>query len=372
MPAHGVLTGTGASRVYTPAADFNGTDSFTFTVSDGASTSAPATVTITVTPVNDPPVANPPPTVTALSGSPTPVTLAGSDVDGDSLTVVIVTPPAHGTVTGTGTAFSYTSTAGYAGPDSFAFAVSDGHVQSPPVTVAIVVTSPPGAPRLLLATDANRISGVRTLGGADLTGGASAFVFLDPQAVTAIRRVSFLLDGVPFSTDAAAPYDLNGTSSRRAPCGGCARPANPFESNLLSVGSHMVTADILRRDGSRIVVSASFTVSETVTHSLQVSGSPTRSAPAPLDGALLSGPRYVFLGQLGDPIAGLRSITFRLDGRRVGTETTEPYDMLGARRGGAIALNTRFVRDGQHVVTAQVTLAGGGVFTYMAVFTVDN
>ena len=249
IPSHGVLTGSGASRVYTPAADFNGTDSFTFTVSDGASTSAPATVTITVTPVNDPPVANPPPTVTALSGSPTPVTLAGSDVDGDSLTVVVITPPVHGNLTGIETAYSYTSTAGYAGPDSFAFAVSDGQVQSPPVTVAIDVTSPPGAPQLLLATDANRISGVRSLGGADLTGGASAFVFLDPQAVTAILRVSFLLDGVPFSTDAAAPYDLNGTSNKRAPCRGCARPANPFESNLLSVGSHTVTADILRRDG---------------------------------------------------------------------------------------------------------------------------
>ena len=152
IPSHGVLTGSGASRVYTPAADFNGTDSFTFTVSDGASTSAPATVTITVTPVNDPPVANPPPTVTALSGSPTPVTLAGSDVDGDSLTVVVITPPVHGNLTGIETAYSYTSTAGYAGPDSFTFAVSDGQVQSPPVTVAIDVTSPPGAPQLLLAT----------------------------------------------------------------------------------------------------------------------------------------------------------------------------------------------------------------------------
>ena len=92
----------------------------------------------------------------------------------------------------------------------------------------------------------------------------------------------------------------------------------------------------------------------------------------PLDGALLSGPQYIFLGQLGDPIAGLRSITFRLDGRRVGTETTEPYDLEGARRGGAIALNTRFLRDGEHRVTAQITLAGGGVVTYTAVFQVDN
>jgi FG-GAP-like repeat/Bacterial Ig domain/RTX calcium-binding nonapeptide repeat (4 copies) len=42
---------------YTPAANYNGPDSFTFTVTDGTATSAPATVNITVTPVNDAPVA---------------------------------------------------------------------------------------------------------------------------------------------------------------------------------------------------------------------------------------------------------------------------------------------------------------------------
>ncbi|MEO1331749.1 MAG: Ig-like domain-containing protein, partial [Pseudomonadota bacterium] len=43
---------------YTPDADFNGSDSFTYTVSDGqGGTSTPATVTITVNPVNDPPQA---------------------------------------------------------------------------------------------------------------------------------------------------------------------------------------------------------------------------------------------------------------------------------------------------------------------------
>ena len=41
---------------YTPAADYFGPDSFTFTTNDGASDSAPATVSITVTEVNDPPV----------------------------------------------------------------------------------------------------------------------------------------------------------------------------------------------------------------------------------------------------------------------------------------------------------------------------
>jgi Bacterial Ig domain len=48
------LNGDG-SFDYTPAADFNGTDSFTYRTNDGSLTSNTATVTITVNPVNDAP-----------------------------------------------------------------------------------------------------------------------------------------------------------------------------------------------------------------------------------------------------------------------------------------------------------------------------
>jgi VCBS repeat-containing protein len=56
-PAHGSLTfaSTGAFT-YTPALDYNGSDSFTYSASDGTDSSN-ATVSITVNAVNDPPVA---------------------------------------------------------------------------------------------------------------------------------------------------------------------------------------------------------------------------------------------------------------------------------------------------------------------------
>jgi VCBS repeat-containing protein len=56
-PANGSLTlNSDGSFTYTPAADFNGTDSFTYRANDGNLNSAPATVTITVNPVNDAPI----------------------------------------------------------------------------------------------------------------------------------------------------------------------------------------------------------------------------------------------------------------------------------------------------------------------------
>jgi chitinase len=49
-PAHGTLSGTGASRTYTPAANYSGTDSFTFRANDGSANSNTATINLTVRP----------------------------------------------------------------------------------------------------------------------------------------------------------------------------------------------------------------------------------------------------------------------------------------------------------------------------------
>ncbi len=62
-PSHGTLTlNADGSFSYTPAANFNGSDSFTYRASDGTLTSNVATVTLTVTAVNDAP------TVTVAAG----------------------------------------------------------------------------------------------------------------------------------------------------------------------------------------------------------------------------------------------------------------------------------------------------------------
>ena len=48
QPLHGTLTGTPPDLTYTPAADYQGMDRFTFTTTDGLTTSAPATVHLVV------------------------------------------------------------------------------------------------------------------------------------------------------------------------------------------------------------------------------------------------------------------------------------------------------------------------------------
>lgn len=54
-PSHGSLSGTAPNLTYTPALDYNGSDSFTYVVNDGHSNSPAATVSITITPVDDGP-----------------------------------------------------------------------------------------------------------------------------------------------------------------------------------------------------------------------------------------------------------------------------------------------------------------------------
>lgn len=60
-PVHGVLSGSGATRTYTPTAGYSGSDSFTFKVNDGTVDSSAATVSIMVTSgaAGAPPVSQP-------------------------------------------------------------------------------------------------------------------------------------------------------------------------------------------------------------------------------------------------------------------------------------------------------------------------
>ncbi|MEK6780591.1 MAG: Ig-like domain-containing protein [Bacteroidota bacterium] len=139
-PAHGSLSVViGADVTYTPNANYNGSDIFTFKVNDGASDSSPATVSITVDPVNDAPVANNQSVSTQMNVARA-ITLTGSDVEGSSLTYSIVTPPTNGSLSVVvGDGVTYTPNGGYTGSDSFTYTVNDGALTSVAATVSITV-----------------------------------------------------------------------------------------------------------------------------------------------------------------------------------------------------------------------------------------
>ncbi|MGE0247705.1 MAG: Ig-like domain-containing protein, partial [Pyrinomonadaceae bacterium] len=146
QPAHGtVVINPDGTVSYTPDADYNGADSFTYTISDGNGGTATATVNLTVTPVNDPPVANDDTFTVAEDSGATALDVLGNDSilpdAGETLTVTSVTQPAHGTVAinpdGT---ISYTPDANYNGADSFTYTISDGNGGTATATVNLTVT----------------------------------------------------------------------------------------------------------------------------------------------------------------------------------------------------------------------------------------
>ncbi len=137
-PTHGTLNlNANGSFMYTPAANFNGSDTFTYEADDGTTSSPPATVTITVSAVNDPPSgtldtatlsvaedsgpASDPDRVTNISPGP-----------GESQPVTFTATPANGAMFASAPAISpsgtltFTPAANTSGSTSVAVSISDG------------------------------------------------------------------------------------------------------------------------------------------------------------------------------------------------------------------------------------------------------
>jgi subtilisin family serine protease len=87
--SNGTVTLTNDLVTYTPAADYNGTDSFSYTITQGDKT-ATAEVTLTIEPVNDEPTMDAASSVQAAENQIAVSTIGVSDVDaGDTLTLTL-------------------------------------------------------------------------------------------------------------------------------------------------------------------------------------------------------------------------------------------------------------------------------------------
>jgi hypothetical protein len=150
-PVHGLLTGVAPHLTYTPATNFNGTDSFQFTAtdSDGAVSGA-ATVNLTITPVNDAPVLGPLTNYTVNPGAVINFNATASDVDaGDVLSFTLVNPPQNASITAAGV-FSWRPHLAQAGTtNTVTVVVTDNGAPNLSATNAFIVIVNPLAPVLL-------------------------------------------------------------------------------------------------------------------------------------------------------------------------------------------------------------------------------
>lgn len=145
--AHGsvAITGGGAGVSYTPAANYFGPDSFSYTIDDGNGGTDTANVSVNVSNVNDAPTASGDAYDTD-SNTPLHVNAPGvlsndSDIDGDALSAQQVTGPSHALsfALHADGSFDYTPALNFSGNDSFTYRASDGSAQSNTVTVNITV-----------------------------------------------------------------------------------------------------------------------------------------------------------------------------------------------------------------------------------------
>ncbi|MBE9078501.1 tandem-95 repeat protein [Romeria aff. gracilis LEGE 07310] len=137
------------SFTYRPNPNFNGSDRFTYEVSDGALTDT-ATVSVSVGAVNDAPVAVNDQVSTAVDTAVAIDVLDNdTDADGDALSVTAVGEAANGSaaINGDGTV-TYTPNAGFRGDDRFTYTVSDGDLTDMGTVAVSVLPDAKGEPTI--------------------------------------------------------------------------------------------------------------------------------------------------------------------------------------------------------------------------------
>jgi large repetitive protein len=141
QPANGTVTlVTGVVR-YQPPANFAGSSTFTYNITDDEAATATATVTITVTPVNDGPVAGDDVITVTEDAAATVVDVLANDADVEgAAAVTAVTQPANGTVTLVTGVVRYQPPANFAGTTTFAYTIADSEAATDTATVTVTVT----------------------------------------------------------------------------------------------------------------------------------------------------------------------------------------------------------------------------------------
>ncbi len=176
-PANGAaeITATNTIR-FTPAAGFNGTNTFTYSVTDDKSPPQTARVTVAVRPLNSAPIAKAQ-SITMNRNASASITYLADDLEKDQLTFRITRAPEHGELFSYPNVGAYNPRKGYVGADSFVYRASDSELEGPEATVTITIedrNNPPSPSPLNLMTRINQ-SVTITLAATDLDDDAVSF-----------------------------------------------------------------------------------------------------------------------------------------------------------------------------------------------------
>ncbi len=180
QPAHGTLSGSGATRTYTPDENYNGADSFIFRASDGQLESLSNIFVLDIVAVNDRPVAIAQ-TLSMDEDSSIEITFSGTDIDGDDLTFSLSGDELQGTITGSPPTITYRPPENFNGQESVLFVANDGQLDSARQAVTInvdAVNDEPTAESLQLYLDEDSHIAF-SLSAEDIDGDTLSYIIVD-------------------------------------------------------------------------------------------------------------------------------------------------------------------------------------------------
>jgi hypothetical protein len=358
-PAKGTLTGSPPNLTFRPTANANGSDSFTFKVSDGTLESGTATVSVTINAVNDLPVAT---TGSASTAEDTPVsiTLSGSDVESGSLTYSVVTPPTKGSLSGTPPNLTYTPGLNSNGADALVFRVNDGTANSANASVTISVAPVNDAPvagSTSITTSVNNAVAA-TLSGSDVDGNPLTYTVLSQPTKGTLSGTAPNLTYTPGS-------------------GNLGSDSFTFKVNDGSVDSGTGTVSISIVEGNAVptALAQTVTATEDTAKAIALTGSDPEGSPLtyavvtqPTKGTLSgTAPNLTYTPQLN--YSGADSFTFRVnDGAANSANATVTINVTAVNDAPvATSLSVTTTRNNAVALVIAGTDVEGSALTYAVV-----
>ncbi len=400
MPSHGALNGSGTTRTYTPAPNYHGKDSFTFSVNDGKVDSNIATISIGVKSVNDAPAVNitgPTDGATFSVGDKVVFTASASDVDGKIVSVEFFN---DGKSVGVSDASPYKVTLSNLDAGSYKLKATatdnTGATASSEVTITVKGSNSAPVAQSQSVTTSEDVPAAITLAASDADGdaltyhvlsmpshgvlkgsgttrtytpspnyhGTDSFTFsvTDGKVDSNIATISIGVtsvndapavnvtgpaDGAIFSVGdkvvfTASASDVDGTIvsveyfSGDRSLGVVTEAPYTYATHAHYVGAHIITAKATDNNGS-VTISAPITIT--------VNALPTCSISTPLDGTVFKvGTSVILTANASDVDGAIASVEYFSGDRSLGIVTEAPYIWKGS---------AYYV--GEHIITAKAT-----------------